>query len=270
MFGRERIQLKTPDQVTLMRRAGLVVAHALAAVRSSLAPGMTTADLDDVAAEVIRAAGATPSFKGYHGFPATLCVSVNAEVVHGIRGPQVVQPADLVSVDCGAIVEGWHGDAAFSVVVPPACAGDVALVAATEDAMWAGIAALASATRLGEVGAAVEDSVDGRYGIVEGYVGHGIGTAMHEPPDVLNYRVRERGPKVRPGLVVAVEPMLTDGSADTAVLADGWTVVTTSSARAAHCEHTVAVLPSGLWVLTAQDGGAAELGRRGVPVTPLA
>lgn len=269
MLGRNRVELKTEDQVRRMRLAGLVVADALDAVRNTLAPGMTTADLDDVAAAVIHEAGATASFKGYHGFPATLCVSVNAEVVHGIPGRRVVEAGDLVSVDCGAIVDGWHGDAAFSVVVPPVAEADAALVAATEVALWAGIAALGTAARLGEVGAAVEDSVADRYGIVEGYVGHGIGTAMHEPPDVLNYRTRDRGPRVRPGLVVAVEPMLTHGPPDTAVLGDGWTVVTTSSARAAHAEHTVAVLRGGLWVLTARDGGAAELGRRGVAVRPL-
>jgi methionyl aminopeptidase len=268
-LGRDRIELKTHDQVRTMRAAGLVVADALSAVRAALAPGLTTADLDDVADAVIHRAGATPSFKGYHGFPATLCVSVNEQVVHGIPGGRVLEPGDVVSVDCGAIVDGWHGDAAFSAVLEPVAPRDSALVRATEDALWAGIAALASASRLGEVGAAVEDSVDGRYGIVEGYVGHGIGTAMHQPPEVLNYRTRDRGAKVRPGLCVAVEPMLTDGDADTAVLPDGWTVVTTGSVRAAHAEHTVAVLPEGLWVLTAHDGGAAELGRRGVPVTPL-
>jgi len=265
VFGRERIEYKTPDQVRRMRAAGIVVAEALAAVRAAVRPGLTTTDLDDIAAAVILGAGATPSFKGYHGFPATLCVSVNAEVVHGIPGSRVIEPGDLVSVDCGAIVDGWHGDAAFSVVMDPVSDSDVRLVAATEDAMWAGIAALASASRLGEVGAAVEGSVAGRYGIVEGYVGHGIGTAMHQPPEVLNYRTRDRGPKVRPGLCVAVEPMLTDGSADTMVLDDGWTVVTTSSRRAAHAEHTVAVLPGGLWEIRPRrrSGRAGRAGRPG-------
>ena len=270
MFGREQIEWKTPEQVVLMRVAGMVVADALAAVRAAVRAGVTTSELDAVAAEVISAAGATPSFLGYHGFPAVLCVSVNAEVVHGIPGSRVVEPGDLVSVDCGAIVDGWHGDAAFSVVVDPVAETDAALVAATEQAMWAGVAALATATRLGEVGAAVEDAVHGRFGIVEGYVGHGIGTAMHQAPEVLNHRTRDRGPKVRPGLCVAVEPMLTAGDAETDVLADNWTVVTTSGARAAHWEHTVAVLPGGLWVLTAHDGGAAGLAAHGVAVHALA
>lgn len=242
-----------------MRRAGLVVADALAAVRAALRPGLTTADLDAIAERTIRAAGAVPSFLGYEGYPASLCVSVNDEVVHGIPGPRALQPGDVVSVDCGAIVDGWHGDSAFSAVLAPADPADVALVAATEDAMWAGIAALAGASRSAAVGGAVDDLVDDRFGIVEDYVGHGIGTAMHQPPDVPNYRSRDRGARVEPGLVVAVEPMLTRGGVAVHELADGWTVVTDDGSRAAHWEHTVAVTADGLWVLTASDGGAAGL-----------
>ena len=278
MFGQERIELKTPDQVRVMRRAGLVVADALAAVRDQVRPGMTTADLDAVAAAVIAAAGATPSFLGYDGYPATVCVSVNDEVVHGIPGPRVLEPGDIVSIDCGAIVDGWHGDSALTLVLPDADPADVALSEATERAMWAGIAALASADRLGAVGDAVEDVVDAsdsglnggaRYGVVEEYVGHGIGSAMHQPPDVLNYRTRARGARVRPGLCVAVEPMLTRGTHATQVLDDDWTVVTDDGSRAAHWEHTVAVLESGIWVLTERDGGAARLLELGVTVAPL-
>lgn len=261
MAFRERVQIKTPEQVRAMRRAGLVVADALDAVRAALRPGLTTADLDAVAERVIRAAGATPSFLGYYDYPATLCVSVNDEVVHGIPGPRVLEPGDVVSVDCGAIVDGWHGDSAFSTVLAPADPADVALVDATEAAMWTGIAALAGAARTSAVGAAVEDAVDARFGIVEDYVGHGIGTAMHMAPDVPNYRSRDRGARVVPGLVVAVEPMLTRGGGATHELADGWTVTTGDGSRAAHWEHTVAVLPDGgLWVLTARDGGSAALG----------
>ena len=225
--------------------------------------------LRTVAASVIAAAGATPSFLGYEGYPATVCVSVNDEVVHGIPGPRVLEPGDIVSIDCGAIVDGWHGDSALTVVLPAADAADVALCDATERAMWAGIAALASADRLRAVGDAVEDVVDAtdtevnggvRFGVVEEYVGHGIGSAMHQPPDVLNYRARARGARVRPGLCVAIEPMLTRGAQATQVLDDDWTVVTADGSRAAHWEHTVAVLPDGrLWVLTARDGGAAGL-----------
>ncbi|CAN5410961.1 type I methionyl aminopeptidase [soil metagenome] len=278
MFGQERIELKTPDQVRAMRRAGLVVADALAAVREQVRAGMTTADLDAVAASVIAAAGATPSFLGYEGYPATVCVSVNDEVVHGIPGPRVLEPGDIISVDCGAIVDGWHGDSALTLVLPAADPADVALCDATERAMWAGIAALASADRLRSVGDAVEDVVDAtdtevnggvRFGVVEEYVGHGIGSAMHQPPDVLNYRARARGARVRPGLCVAIEPMLTRGAQATQVLEDDWTVVTADGSRAAHWEHTVAVLESGIWVLTARDGGAARLLELGVTIAPL-
>lgn len=279
MFGRERIELKTPEQVRVMRRAGLVVAAALAEVRAAARPGATTGDLDAVAERVIRAHGATPSFLGYEGYPATLCVSVNDEVVHGIPGRRVLEPGDVVSIDCGAIVDGWHGDSAITVVLEGGDPADVALAATTERAMWAGIASLAGGERLGAVGQAVEDVVDAaqaagenggeRYGIVEEYVGHGIGTAMHQPPDVLNYRARDKGPRIQPGLCVAIEPMIVRGARFTDVLDDDWTVVTQDGSRAAHWEHSVAILDDGIWVLTAEDGGAARLGELGVSVAPL-
>ncbi|UKJ64015.1 type I methionyl aminopeptidase [Cellulosimicrobium cellulans] len=277
MFGRERIEYKTYDQVRSMRSAGLVVARALETVREAVRPGMTTSDLDALAAAVIADAGATPSFLGYEGYPASLCVSVNDEVVHGIPGPRELRPGDIVSVDCGAIVDGWHGDSAVSFVLGEGEPRDEALVEATRRAMWAGIAALATSERLGDVGAAIEDSVrvsgeaDGvSYGIVEEYVGHGIGSAMHQPPDVPNYRTREKGPRLRPGMCLAIEPMLTLGDRFTEVCEDDWTVVTDDGARAAHWEHSVAILDEGIWVLTAPDGGAAELAELGVRVAPLA
>ena len=276
MFGRERIELKTPDQVRVMRRAGLVVADALAAVRGAIRPGLTTRDLDVIAAEAIRSAGATPSFLGYMDYPATICVSVNDEVVHGIPGDRVLLPGDIVSIDCGAIVDGWHGDSAITVVLPEADPADVALSEITERAMWAGIAALATADRLGAVGEAVEDVVEAAHAaggpqldIVQDYVGHGIGSAMHLPPDVPNYRTRERGPKLRPGMCVAIEPMLVRGDQRNRVLADDWTVVTEDGSRASHWEHTVAILEGGIWVLTAADGGAERLAELGVTVSPL-
>ena len=277
MFGRERVEYKTPEQVAVMRRAGLVVADALDAVRDALAPGMTTAQLDAVAEDVITSRGGTPSFLGYHGYPASLCVSVNDEIVHGIPGTRVLQPGDVVSVDCGAVVDGWHGDSAFTVVLDPADPADVELAATTEDAMWAGIAALATGDRLSVVGEAVEDVVEAAaartsaapFGIVEDYVGHGIGTAMHQPPDVPNFRTRDRGLKLRPGLCVAVEPMLVRGSQENHTLADDWTVVTDDGSRAAHWEHTVAILEGGVVVLTARDGGAARLRALGVEVATL-
>jgi methionyl aminopeptidase len=284
VFGsRPRLELKSRDEVLVMRRAGLVVADALAAVRAAARPGVTTADLDVVAADVIAAAGAAPSFLGYHGFPATICASVNDEVVHGIPGERRLALGDVVSIDCGAIVDGWHGDSAVTFLVghdgavDPADttteldAADLGLAQVTRTALWAGIAALASARRVGDVGEAVETSVELAaelqgiaLGIVEDYTGHGIGTAMHQPPDVLNYRTSDRGPRVRPGMCLAVEPMLTLGDARTRVLADDWTVVTVDGSRAAHWEHTVAVLEDGIAVLTATDLGTEGLAPFGV------
>jgi len=271
MIGQRKIQYKTPDQMRVMRRAGLVVAGALAAVERALAPGVTTEQLDAVAEDHIRSHGATPSFLGYQGYPASLCISVNDEVVHGIPGSRVLAAADLISVDCGAIVEGWHGDAAFSAMVPGAepDPDDLALVAATEQAMWHGIAAMDSGERLNAIGAAVEDFVADRYGLVEEYGGHGIGTAMHQDPHVLNYRTRDKGPRLKAGMCLAIEPMLTAGGAATKVLADNWTVVTTDGRRAAHWEHSVALHEGGLWVLTAVDGGRPQLESLGVRFAPL-
>lgn len=280
MFGRSRIETKTPDQILRMRKAGLVVGQTLQLMAQTVRPGMTTKQLDELAEEHIRGCGATPSFLGYHGFPGSLCTSVNEEVVHGIPGPRVLAEGDLISIDCGAIVDGWHGDAAISVIVGGRDAGrpeDLALIDATEDSMWAGIAALAVGESLYAVGAGVEDSIvasgerDGHdYGIVEDYVGHGIGTEMHMDPQVPNYRVRDKGPTVRSGVTVAIEPMVTLGSAETSVLEDDWTVVTDDRSRAAHWENTVAVTDAGLWVLTALDGGRERLEAAGAAYAPLA
>lgn len=263
-----------------MRAAGLVVREALDAVVAAAAPGVTTLELDAVAAEVIRRAGAEPSFLGYGSppFPGVICASVNEEVVHGVPGDRVLADGDLLGVDCGAVVAGWHGDAAVTVAVGSfRDEHDAALVTVTREAMWRGIAALGSARRLGEVGDAVDDHVSssprpdgGAWAIVEGYTGHGIGRAMHEEPEVLNVRARDRGPRVRPGLCVAIEPMIASGTGQTRELADQWTVATTDGARAAHWEQSVAVLDDGLWVLTAADGGVAELTRLGARVSALA
>jgi len=279
MFGRSRIETKTPEQIARMRRAGLVVGQTLQLIAQTVRPGMTTKALDELAEEHIRGSGAKPSFLGYHGFSGSLCTSVNDEVVHGIPGSRVLHEGDLLSIDCGAIVDGWHGDAAISVIVGGRDAGrpeDLALIDATEDSMWAGIAALSVGESLYAVGAGVEDSIvasgerDGHdYGIVEEYVGHGIGTEMHMDPQVPNYRVRDRGPTVRSGVTVAIEPMVTLGSAETRVLQDDWTVVTTDSSRAAHWENTVAVTDDGLWVLTALDGGKERLEAAGAAYAPL-
>lgn len=294
VFGRDRVEYKSPDQVRHMRRAGLVVAETLAAVRAASRPGMTTANLDAVAAATIDAAGAAPSFLGYHGFTGVICTSINEQVIHGIPGSRVLAAGDLVSIDCGAIVEGWHGDSAISfvlgaegaldhkladddLVAAGADLADIALIRSTEAAMWAGIAALASAKRLNGVGEAVEAAVEMagefngvEYGIVEDYVGHGIGSAMHQPPDVHNYKTSASGPRLRSGMCLAIEPMVTRGGAATSVLEDDWTVVTVDGSRAAHWEHSTAIMEDGIVVLTAVDGGAERLGVFGVEPVALA
>lgn len=265
------IQLKTSAEIDKMRVAGLLVADTLAAVSAAVAPGLTTRDLDRIAEREVRGRGAVPSFLGYHGYPATLCLSVNDEIVHGIPGDRVLAEGDLLSIDCGAIVDGWHGDAAVTVGVGQVSDQLQRLVRATDDAMWAGIAAMQEGRHLRDVGAAIEASIvaSGDYGIVEEYGGHGIGTEMHQEPHVLNYETRSKGPRLRTGLCLAIEPMLTLGSPRTRLLADGWTVTTADGSWAAHAEHSVAMTPDGPWVLTAHDGGAQRLGALGV-ATPAA
>ena len=273
MYMRHRhldIQYKTPEQIVKMRAAGLVVAAALEAMRRAVAPGVSTAELDAIAEQVIRDAGAVPSFKGYQGFPASICSSVNQQVVHAIPSPrQVLREGDLISLDCGAVLDGWHGDAAITVPVGEVRPELLRMATVAEDAMWAGIAAAARGAasgrgRLSDVSWAIERAVrlarPPRYGIVTGYGGHGIGTEMHQDPHVLNHGRPGRGPRLVPGLALAIEPMLTMGSPKTTELADGWTVVTVDGSVAAHVEHTMALLPDGVWVLTAPDGGRGRLG----------
>ena len=267
MFRERGIEIKTRDQIALMRKAGLVVGQTLELVRASIRPGMTILDLDALAEDHIRSCGAVPSFLGYHGFPRTLCVSVNDEVVHGIPGERVIADGDVVSVDCGAIVAGWHGDAAMTVAVGEIPDEVRELIRVTEEAMWRGIAAAALGGRVTDISHAVESYVrsQGDYGILEDYVGHGIGSAMHQPPDVPNYGRPGKGPKLVEGLALAVEPMIVFGSPETRVLEDGWTVVTEDGSWAAHSENTFTLTPQGAWVLTALDGGEAKLTELGVP-----
>jgi methionyl aminopeptidase len=250
-----------------MRKAGIVVGETLDLVRRAVEPGVTTGDLDVLADDHIRSRGAVPSFKGYHGFPRTLCVSVNDEVVHGIPGDRVIADGDVVSIDCGAIVEGWHGDAAITVAVGEVSDEVGELIRVTEEAMWRGIAAAALGGRVTDISHAVESYVRGQgdYGILEDYVGHGIGSAMHQPPNVPNYGRPGRGPRLVGGLALAVEPMIVLGSHQTRVLDDDWTVVTEDGSWAAHAENTFTLTPDGAWVLTALDGGAAKLAELGVP-----
>ncbi len=282
MFGRERLPVKTDDQLRSMRSAGLVVGRCLDTMRQFATAGMTTGALDELAHTFIRDAGAAPSFLGYQGFPATVCISVNDDVVHGIPGPRELLPGDLVSVDCGAIVDGWHGDAAITFPIEEfSSAADRALTHTTRDALWAGVAAFRPGRGIYELGGVIEDCIeagekawqdeglDVDFGIVDGYTGHGIGREMHMEPTVFNERVRASGPKIREGATVAIEPMVTLGGYETHELNDGWTVRTDDGSRAAHWEHTVAATPGGLWVLTAIDGGEAELAAIAAAYAPL-
>lgn len=261
------LEIKSPDELDEMRRAGLVVGHTLELLRTHVRAGITTRELDALAEEHIRDSGALPSFLGYHGFTGSICASVNDEVVHGIPGDRVLADGDLLSLDCGAIVDGWHGDAAISVAVGEVRDDVRRLMAVTEESMWRGIAAARIGGRVTDISHAVEQYVRsvGSYGIVEDYTGHGIGSAMHLPPDVPNYGKPGRGPRLVAGLALAVEPMITLGTHESDVLEDEWTVVTTDGTWAAHYEHTFALTPEGLWVLTALDGGEAALTALGAP-----
>jgi methionyl aminopeptidase len=255
------IQIKTPEQIEGMRRAGLVVGRTLELLRSSVRPGISTGELDAIAEDSIRSAGAVPSFQGYHGFPASICASVNDEVVHGIPGGRVLAEGDVISIDCGAIVDGWHGDSAITVAIGTVPDEVTELMRVTEQAMWQGIAAARLGGRVTDISHAVESYVrsQGDYGILEDYVGHGIGSEMHQPPNVPNFGRPGRGPRLVRGLALAVEPMITLGSNDTVVLEDDWTVVTGDGSWAAHFEHTFTLTPAGAWVLTALDGGETQL-----------
>jgi methionyl aminopeptidase len=255
------IEVKTSSELQAMRAAGLVVARTLAMVAEAAKPGVSTAELDEVAEQTIRDAGAVPSFKGYHGFPASICASVNEQIVHGIPSKsQVLAEGDLISVDCGAILDGWHGDSAVTVAVGAVSAADLALSAATKAAMWAGVAAVKPGGRLTDISHAVQtaaeaaaraDGVD--YGMILEYGGHGIGSQMHMDPFLPNIGKPGKGPRLKVGMALAIEPMLTGGGGETVELDDGWTVVTADGSRAAHWEHTVAITDDGPWILTAAE-----------------
>ena len=254
------VQIKTQAQLAKMEEAGRVVASALHAAADAVAPGITTADLDAIASGQIAAAGAAPSFLGYHGYPATICACVNDEIVHGIpSSSRVLREGDVVSIDCGASVGGWHADAALTVGVGAIPAGPAKMIADCERALWQGLAAARAGARLSDISHAVERSARaaGEYGIVEDYVGHGIGSEMHMDPPVPNYGRPGRGPVLAEGMALAIEPLLVLGSPDTRLLADGWTVVSADGGWSAHFEHTVAITAAGPWVLTASTGPPA-------------
>ena len=281
-MGRHGFEIKTNEQIILMREAGLITAAALREVRKAIRPGVTTLELDAIVEATIVKRGAHSNFQLVDGYFHTICASVNDEIVHGIPGGRVLKAGDIVSIDCGAEKGEWNGDSAITVIVPGEAEVDASTLAkrqllsdVTETSLWVGIAALAKAEHLHEVGAAIEDYVveqsklhNQRFGILDQYVGHGIGRSMHEDPPVYNFAVRDLGPKVVPGLCVAIEPMITAGSNKTKVLKDGWTVSSKDGSDASHWEHTVAVHDRGIWVLTAEDGGAEKLKPFGV--TPVA
>lgn len=268
-FRDRGVEIKTPEQIAVMRRAGLLVGETLELVRAAVRPGVTTGELDAIAEDHIRSKGGVPSFKGYGHppFPASICASVNDQVVHGIPGARTLAEGDVISIDCGAIVDGWHGDAAITVAV-----GDVPvevreLMEVTEESMWRGIAAARIGGRVTDISHAVEAYVRSRgsYGILEDYTGHGIGSEMHMAPNVPNYGRPGRGPKLVRGIALAVEPMVALGTQDTYVEDDDWTVSMADGRVAAHFEHTFTLTPNGAWVLTALDGGEARLTELGVP-----
>ena len=266
------IQIKTLDQLQTMRKAGLLVRSTLELVRANIKAGITTSALDAIAEANIKRGGGTSNFKGYHGYPATICVSINDEIVHGIPGERMIMPGDIVSVDCGAIVDGWHGDAAFSMIVDPVDEKRQTMLDVCEESMWVGIAAGSAGAKLSDIGHAIEKYTNeqGKYGILREYGGHGIGTAMHMEPHIFNYGKPGHGPTIEVGMVFAIEPMITMGSEKTKVLADNWTVVTVDKSHGSHFENTYCIAPDGKpFVLTATDGGKAELARFGVEVSSL-
>ena len=266
------IQIKTLDQLKLMRRAGLVVAETLDLIRVAIKPGVTTNQLNQIAVENLAKNKAKPNFLNYHGYPAVICASVNDEIVHGIPNDRPIADGDVVSIDFGAIIEGWHGDSAFSVIAGTVDPEDQKLLDTCEASMWAGIAAGKVGGKLTDISYAIEKLIheQGHYGILREYGGHGIGTEMHQEPHVLNFGAAGMGPELKVGMALAIEPMITRGSAKTKVLSDEWTVVSQDGSRGAHFEHSFAFAPDGKpFVLTAFDGGKSELAAFGVEISNL-
>ncbi|MDP4588925.1 MAG: type I methionyl aminopeptidase [Candidatus Nanopelagicales bacterium] len=267
MLGRKsKIEIKSPEQILLMRKAGLVVADVLARMQLEAGPGVTTLQLDRIAREMLANAGAQSSFLGYFGYPAVICSSVNDEVVHSIPNEIALKDGDILSVDFGAIVDGWNGDAAITIEIGTPIPEQTALSNATRESMWAGLAKAVAGNRLSDISHAIEVVIRnaGDYGILEEYGGHGIGTKMHMDPLIPNYGEPGHGPELITGMALAIEPMATLGSKHVRTLDDEWTVVTTDGSRAAHWEHTVAITAEGPWVLTAHDGGAQYFAANGI------
>lgn len=267
---------KTPAQLRLMRAPGAATAAALRAMSEAICPGITPLELDQIAEQAIRAAGGAPNFMLEPGYRHTICANVNSHVVHAIPTDRPLEPGDIIALDAGAVVDGWHGDAAFTATIPDPSRPDRTeaierLSHITEQAMWRGIARLATASHLNEVGEAIAEYVraESEFGILEDYIGHGIGRRMHEDPPVFNVPVHGRGPEVKPGLVVAIEPIISAGGIDTFVENDRWTVTMSDGSLSAQWEHSVAVHDEGIWVLTSPDGGAAALKSLGITPVPI-
>jgi len=273
MFGRKnKIEIKTPTQLEIMRKAGLVVGHTLARLKSEAGPGVTTNQLDLIAREELKRAGAVSSFLGYYGYPAVICASVNDEVVHGIPNDRVLNDGDILSVDFGAIIDGWHGDAAITIEIGT-CSDDVKkLSAVTKSALWAGLSKAVIGNHLSDISHGVEQVIRnaGPYGILEDFVGHGIGSKMHMDPSVPNYGQPGQGPILEAGMALAIEPMVTLGEQHVHTLDDDWTVVTDDKSWASHWEHTVAITEEGPWVLTAIDGGGQYFAAHGIASPAIA
>ena len=266
------IGIKNLEQLKLMRKAGLVVAETLELIKAAIEPGVTTNHLNEIAVKNLKKRNAKPNFLNYHGYPAVICASVNDEIVHGIPNDRKIENGDVVSIDFGAIIEGWHGDSAFSVVAGDANIEDLKLLATCEESMWRGIAAARVGGKLTDISSAIEQYINsqGSYGILREYGGHGIGTAMHMEPHVLNYGKPGNGPDLVEGICLAIEPMITRGTHKTKVLGDDWTVVSQDKSRGSHFENSYCIAPDGKpFVLTALDGGKSELGRLGVEISDL-
>ncbi len=266
------IELKNLEQLKSMRKAGLVVADTLKLIKQSAQLGMSTLDLNEIAVTNLAKHGAKSSFLGYHGFPAVICASVNEEVVHGIPNKRKLISGDLLSVDFGAIIDEWHSDAAISFGLGEIDPADQKLMDVCEESMWRGIAAGKKGGRLTDISAAIESYINsqGKYGILREYGGHGIGSAMHQEPHILNFGPAGNGPELVVGMALALEPMITRGNERTKVLSDDWTVVSQDSSKGAHFEHTYTIAPDGKpFVLTALDGGREQLGRLGIEISDL-
>ena len=266
------IELKSLDQLKSMRKAGLVVADTLKLIKESVQVGMTTLELNEIAVANLIKHDAKSSFLGYHGFPAVICASVNEEVVHGIPNKRKLISGDVLSIDFGAIIDDWHGDAAISFGLGEVDPADQKLMDVCEESMWRGIAAGKKGGKLTDISAAIESYINsqGKYGILREYGGHGIGSAMHQEPHILNFGPAGNGPELVPGMALALEPMITRGNERTKVLSDDWTVVSQDSSKGAHFEHTYTIAPDGkAFVLTSLDGGKEQLARLGIPISDL-